>query len=72
VGAQAAEKLETVAQARARVARGGEKPAHYTPTPPIGAVLDAETEKAVKSLYGQSGADALMAKRESESDAGVA
>jgi reductive dehalogenase len=73
VGAQAAEKLETVAQARARVARGGEKPAHYTPTPPIGAVLDAEeTEKAVKSLYGQSGADALMAKREAESDAGVA
>ncbi|MCC2099016.1 MAG: hypothetical protein KDJ29_19145, partial [Hyphomicrobiales bacterium] len=29
--------LETPQQARARVARGGKAPAHYTPTPPAGA-----------------------------------
>lgn len=29
--------LETPAQARARVAAGGATPAHYTPTPPVGA-----------------------------------
>jgi ferredoxin len=31
----AAQKLETLAQARERVKRGGPKPAHYVPPPPI-------------------------------------
>lgn len=35
LGAEAAEKLETPNGARARMARGGPKPAHYVPTPPL-------------------------------------
>ena len=44
----AKEKLETPEDARARHAAGGARPAHYIPTPPIGAAADA---KAAKSPY---------------------
>ncbi len=40
--------LETPASARARHARGGAKPAHYTPAPPMNMAADA---KAAKSPY---------------------
>lgn len=33
LGAEAADVLETVAEARTRVKRGGQRPAHYIPTP---------------------------------------
>ena len=45
----AKEVVETPDEARARVARGEPRPAHYVPVPPIGAD-DAEAER-VESLY---------------------
>ena len=36
-GMEAADKLETVAEARERIKRGGPKPAHYEATLPLGA-----------------------------------
>ena len=45
-GLEAAALLETPAEARARVARGGAKPAHYEPTPPMGAAAAKPAEKA--------------------------
>ncbi len=44
----ARESLETPAEAQTRHARGGAKPAHYVPTPPVGVAAEA---KAAKSPY---------------------
>ncbi|MGE3245650.1 MAG: reductive dehalogenase domain-containing protein [Beijerinckiaceae bacterium] len=47
--------LETPAEARARIARGGPAPAHYTPTPPLGAEADGAkaSENPLLSPYAQ-------------------
>jgi hypothetical protein len=45
-GIEAAAILETPAEARARLKRGGAKPAHYDPTPPLGAAAPKPPEKA--------------------------
>ncbi|MGH7005061.1 MAG: 4Fe-4S dicluster domain-containing protein, partial [Alphaproteobacteria bacterium] len=47
-GVEAAAILETPAEARARLKRGGPKPRHYEPTPPLGAA-PTKPEAAVKA-----------------------
>jgi hypothetical protein len=42
----AGELLETPDEARKRIARGGLRPAHYEPTPPSGADVDAQERVA--------------------------